>query len=124
LCLEKLHADLLNHIQREESILFPSIAQMDQDLHVASCSQDAYFESVMQPIRIMVLEHDAADRNMDELRSLTHGYEPPDWACTTHIAFLRGLQELELDLKQHEHLENDILFPRAIQLEAALSKRR
>jgi regulator of cell morphogenesis and NO signaling len=72
---------------------------------------------------MMEQEHESANRMMSELRSLTSGFLPPDWACATHIALFAGLSEFEADLKQHVHLENDVLFPRAMQMEAELNSR-
>ena len=60
---------------------------------------------------------------MAELIHVTNHFEPPAWACATHIALYSGLREYEADFRQHVHLENDVLFPRAIQLEAQLKKR-
>ena len=60
---------------------------------------------------------------MRELIRLTNHFEAPSWACATHIALFSGLSEFEADLKQHVHLENDVLFPRAIQLEAEIKAR-
>ncbi len=120
--VEELHAELFAHIQKEEQILFPFIAQMDQEFLVSPPSH-ACFRSVAQPIRMMMLEHDAADRNVEELRRLTCGFEPPAWACATHIALYGGIRAFEAELKQHVHLENDVLFPRAIELESALNLR-
>ncbi len=122
--VEELHAELFAHIQKEEQLLFPFIAQMDQELLDACSPSHARFRSVAQPIRMMMLEHDAADRIMEELRCITDGFEPPAWACGTHIALFGGLRVFEIDLKQHVHLENDILFPRALEMEAALNLRR
>jgi regulator of cell morphogenesis and NO signaling len=96
--IEKLRDEMYAHIQKEEQVLFPFISQMDQ-------------------------EHESADHLMMELRLLTNHFEPPSWACATHIVLLSGLREFETDLKQHVRLENDVLFPRAIQLESGLKAR-
>ncbi len=71
-----------------------------------------------------MLEHDAADRIIEELRSLTDEFEPPKWACGTYVALYGGMRAFEADFRQHVHLENDILFPRAIEMESALNQRR
>jgi regulator of cell morphogenesis and NO signaling len=71
----------------------------------------------------MMQEHISASHVVTELRRLTLEFQPPDWACATHIALFAGLSEFEADLKQHVHLENDVLFPRAIELEAELNSR-
>jgi regulator of cell morphogenesis and NO signaling len=118
--LEELRADLFNHIQKEEMVLFPFIAQMDQESLVGGALPRACFRSVAQPISMMMQEHESADHIFAELRRLTHGFRPPEWACGTHIALYTGLDAFEIDFKQHVHLENDLLFPRAIEMEAAL----
>jgi regulator of cell morphogenesis and NO signaling len=72
---------------------------------------------------MMEQDHESAGQIMTELIQLTNHFEPPSWACATHIALFAGLRAFEADLTQHVHLENDVLFPRAIQLEAELKKR-
>jgi regulator of cell morphogenesis and NO signaling len=121
--IEKLHAEMYAHIQKEEQVLFPFISQMDQDSIVAYPPAHACFRSVTHPIFMMEQEHESADHIMAELNGLTNHFDPPGWACTTHVALFSGLREFEADLTQHFHLENDVLFPRAIQLEAELKAR-
>ena len=122
--LDELQADMLSHIEKEEQILFPFIAQMDQDA-LGSCSPTkACFRSVAQPIFMMEREHESANQIVAQIRSLANGFDPPAWACGTHSALYSGLRAFEIDLKQHVHLENDVLFPRAIALEAELNQRR
>jgi regulator of cell morphogenesis and NO signaling len=121
--IEKLRDEMYAHIQKEEQVLFPFISQMDQESIVAYPPAHACFRSVTYPIFMMEQEHESADHLMMELRLLTNHFEPPSWACATHIALLSGLREFETDLKQHVRLENDVLFPRAIQLESGLKAR-
>ena len=121
--IEDLRADMLSHIEKEEQVLFPFIAQMDQDLLVSSLPACASFRSVIQPISMMEREHESANRMVAEMRSLTNGFEPPAKACATHLAFYTSLRAFETDLNQHVHLENDVLFPYAIEMEAALNTR-
>jgi len=121
--LGELQAEMFSHIQKEEQILFPFIAQMDQDLPGSCSAAPACFGSVAQPIFMMEREHESANHTVAQIRSLTHGFKPPVWACTTHIAFFSGLRAFEIDLTQHVHLENDVLFPRAIALEVELNRR-
>lgn len=119
----KLNGEMYAHIQKEEQVLFPFISQMDQESIVAYPPSHARFRSVTHPIFMMEQEHESADHIVAELIRLTNHFEPPSWACATHIALFSGLREFEADLKQHVHLENDVLFPRAIQLEAELKVR-
>ena len=90
---------------------------------IGGATPRACFRSVAQPISMMMQEHDSANHIVAELRRLTQGFRPPEWACATHIAFFTGLDAFESNLKQHVHLENDLLFPRAIELEAALNRK-
>ena len=121
--IEKLRGEMYTHIQKEEQVLFPFISQMDQESIVAYPPSHACFRSVTHPIFMMEQEHESADHIVAELIRPTNHFEPPSWACATHIALFSGLREFEADLKQHVHLENDVLFPRAIQLEAELKAR-
>jgi regulator of cell morphogenesis and NO signaling len=121
--LEELRADMFAHLQKEEQVLFPFISQMDQESIVVYPPAHACFRSVAQPVSMMMQEHESANHIVAELRRLTHGFKPPAWACATHIALYAGLREFENDLHQHVHLENDVLFPRAMATEAELNNR-
>ncbi len=72
---------------------------------------------------MMTRDHNFAGNLMAEIRKLSQDYTPPDGACPTFHAFYEGLREFEEDLHKHIHLENNILFPRAIELEASVSHR-
>lgn len=121
--VEHLRADLLTHIAKEEQVLFPFIIQMDQNAIVAYPAAHACFRAVSHPIFMMMQEHEAANLILAELRKRTTDFEAPERACATQTALFRGLRAFETDLKQHVHLENDLLFPRAIELEAELGTR-
>jgi regulator of cell morphogenesis and NO signaling len=121
--LEELRTDMFAHIQKEEQVLFPFISQMDQDSIIVYPPSHTCFRSITQPVSKMMQEHESANHIVAELRRLTFRFQPPAWACATHVALFAGLNEFETDLKQHVHLENDVLFPRAIEMEAELSSR-
>ncbi|MES2222599.1 MAG: DUF542 domain-containing protein [Acidobacteriota bacterium] len=121
--VERLRGEMYEHIQKEEEVLFPCIAQMDQDSVVAYPPAHPCFRSIAYPVFMMEQEHESADHLVAELAQLTNQFDPPSWACVTHIALFSGLREFVADLKQHVHLEDDILFPRAIQLETELKGR-
>lgn len=110
-----MHFELGDHMMKEENILFPAIRAMEAGHSLA----DACFGSVGQPIQVMLAEHDSAGQALEEMRRLTDGFNPPAWACNTYRAMLDGLRELEADLHQHIHEENNILFPRALEREQA-----
>lgn len=69
---------------------------------------------------MMVQEHEVANLIMEEIRWTTGNFAPPEWACPTHRALVEGLRGFDTDLREHIHLENDVLFPRSIQMEAEL----
>ena len=121
--VSELRDDLLAHIEEEEQILFPHIAQMEES-NSNGLQAKAWFRSVTQPISIMMREHDDAVYLFAELRKITHDFALPAWACATHAALFAGLREIEADLQTHAHLEDDVLFPRAIEMEAESSFRR
>lgn len=96
---EALRAELETHLMKEEMVLFPMIR--------------ASSGAVANPILVMEHEHDSAGRALEQMRAVTNNYVPPVDACSSYRALFAGLQELEADLHQHIHLENNILFPRA-----------
>ncbi|MBZ5624793.1 MAG: iron-sulfur cluster repair di-iron protein [Acidobacteriia bacterium] len=104
--------ELGSHMMKEEMILFPLIRQI-----AAGSKTPGHCGSVRNPIRVMLLEHDSAGDALARIREVTSGYAPPEDACNTFRAFYYELAELESDLHRHIHLENNILFPRAIELE-------
>ena len=105
-------AELDHHFHCEEQMLFPYIARMEKDKKTAL---PLAFGNVQQPIARMMADHDQAGDEFREMRELTNNYLPPDDACPTFRALYRALEDLEHDLHQHIHLENNILFPRALE---------
>jgi regulator of cell morphogenesis and NO signaling len=108
-----LKAELEPHMMKEENILFPIVRQLDASPE----RQDFHCGSVANPIRQMEHEHDQAGDALSILNETTDAYTPPDWACNTYRAMLDSLKKLEADMHQHIHKENNVLFPKAIQLE-------
>jgi regulator of cell morphogenesis and NO signaling len=115
-----LRDELLEHIEKEEQILFPYIAQMGERAYDGVNAGKARFRSVAQPVEMMHGEHEKAARIISELRQQTSDFALPEWACTTHSALYAGLAAFEADLDQHVYLEEEVLFPRAIELEAKM----
>lgn len=114
----ELRAELESHMHKEEVILFPAIERYEQAASRGLPVPPVPFGSIANPIRVMEQEHASAGAALARLRELAAGYRLPEWACETTKALWRGLEELERDLHMHIHLENNILFPRAIALES------
>ncbi len=117
--LSELGEELISHLGKEEVVLFPYISKLEQYMTGNGPQPRNCFGSVSHPIAMMTQEHDLAGDLMGQIRKLSGNYEPPEGACPTYRAFYAGLLEFEQDLHQHIHLENNILFPRAIALEAS-----
>jgi regulator of cell morphogenesis and NO signaling len=113
---EALAAELASHMGREEQVLFPYINGLAQAAR-GGAVPSAPFGTVQNPVRMMELEHQSAGEAMDSIRKLSGGYEPPTDACTTYKVAYQELRAFEADLHRHVHLENNILFPKAVSLE-------
>ena len=116
--IEQLRAEMFAHLEKEEQVLFPYIVRLEEAADDRSTPPYACFQSVGQPISAMVREHDSAEEIVAQIRELTNGFEAPEWACARAIAFHASLAAFETDLRRHVHLENDLLFTRAIAMEA------
>lgn len=116
-----MKVELLNHLQKEERVLFPYIKQLVKSKKENSPVAAAHFGTVQNPISIMEAEHESAGDIMKEIAALSMDYTPPEWACNTFKALYAKLQEFEQDLHLHVHLENNILFPKAIELEKKIN---
>lgn len=117
--LAQLSEELLQHCAKEEIVLFPYVTKLERATTEGTAKPHGCFGSVSNPIAMMTQEHDAAGALVAEMRELSGNYVPPAGACPTYHAFYLGLYEFEQDLHQHIHLENNILFPRAIAMEEA-----
>ncbi len=116
LFMESAHG-LAAHMKKEELILFPYVRKMQGQSSV----HKPHFGTVQNPIQMMMHEHDTEGRRFREMATLTNNYNPPPDACTTYRVAFAMLKEFEEDLHRHIHLENNILFPKAIEAESALS---
>jgi len=114
---ETIARELDTHIQKEETILFPYIKKLAVATRENTAMEPASFGSVENLIRTMESEHVAVGGSMDEINRLSNGYVTPEDACSSYRALYAKLDEFEQDLHRHIHLENNILFPKAIQLE-------
>lgn len=99
--LEKIYAELSQHLMKEEQILFPMIKMGN-------------YAMASMPIRVMKMEHDEAGQDVEVIKSLTNNCTPPADACFSWKALYSGINEFIDDLMHHIHLENNILFPRVL----------
>ena len=104
------------HMTTEERVIFPAISRMERNQ-----TPDAN-GSLAEPIQQLRDEHEVVGDLFKRIRSLTDGYAVPEGACNSYRAMLTGLGEMELDLHEHIHKENNVLFPRVLQLEAELTR--
>lgn len=112
-----LAEDLIPHMAKEEQVLFPYVRQLEAAALGRGTLPVAFFGTVQNPIRMMMGEHEAAGELLASLRRLGADYVPPEDACMTYRTLLQALAELERDTHVHIHKENNILFPRAVELE-------
>ena len=115
--VQEVYAELTAHMAKEERVLFPYIKELVstgknlQPLHAAS------FGTVQNPINMMEMEHEMVGKNLEEIRVLSNNYLLPQDACASYSLLYRMLDEFEEDLHLHIHLENNILFPKALEME-------
>lgn len=117
---QTLCADLTPHMFKEEEILFPYIVEMEESVLEKRPSPVAPFGTINNPIHMMMMEHDAVGDLLRELREVSSNYAVPPDVCISYQTLYQALAAFEQDLHQHIHLENNILFPRAIKMEASV----
>jgi len=112
---EAVKEEMELHMKKEELILFPRIKEIENQLATGNKIRinHTYIQS---PITIMEHEHDHAGKLLEEIRNLTNNYNPPADACTTYRLSFAALQAFEIDLHQHVHVENNVLFPKALRM--------
>ncbi|HEX5226106.1 MAG TPA: iron-sulfur cluster repair di-iron protein [Bryobacteraceae bacterium] len=119
---EALVEELSGHMMKEERILFPFIAQMEKAIGNGGPAPAGCFPSVEFPISRMLAEHEDAGALTARIRELAGGFQAPADACPTYRALYHGLEQFERDLHYHIHLENNILFPRTVEMERRLQE--
>jgi regulator of cell morphogenesis and NO signaling len=113
----KIASELLQHLVKEEQVLFPYIRALAHAVAGNAPPPPDMFVTVQNPIRMMEIEHREAGDGLHIIRELTHGFAPPADACATYRLVFEELDSFEEDLHTHVHLENNVLFPRAVELE-------
>ena len=121
-----LKDEMLSHLEAEEKILFPYIKKMENALNSATAAEGSEPAprsnngTAAQAIAMMEDEHDEAGKLMAKLEEMSKGFVPPQDACTTFQVYFQNLEAFRDDLHKHVHLENNILFPKALSLEKEL----
>ena len=115
-----LRGELDPHLLKEEQILFPMMIAMDAFMAGNGERPVSHCGTVLNPIRQMEFEHENAGQALARMRMLTDNYQIPADACPTFTTLYEALEAMEKDLHEHIHLENNILFPAAVELEAAM----
>lgn len=110
-------SELLNHLQKEEVVLFPFIKTMTNAIKNNQAIEQPYFGTVENPIAMLRHDHETEGNLFAKISELTNEYNPPMDACETYKVTFAMLKEFEQDLHKHIHLENNILFQKAIELE-------
>jgi regulator of cell morphogenesis and NO signaling len=115
---QELKHELTSHMLKEEQVLFPYIENLETAVRRGEPVPTPYFGTVRNPVRMMMQEHDDAGQALRDLREVSSNYQVPADGCISFRTLYQALEEFERDLHQHIHLENNILFPRAAELEA------
>jgi regulator of cell morphogenesis and NO signaling len=119
---DHLRLELLEHMAKEDSVLFPAIVSAEQALADGGLPKRPW-QWIEQPIGVMEAEHASAGAALATMRELTGGYEPPEDACPTFRGLYHGLADFEREMHLHVHLENNVLFPRAAELARTLTQK-
>jgi len=112
-----LTQELTTHLMKEEMVLFPYIVRMEEAAIEKEPLVPAPFGTVQNPVSMMSHEHDSAGNALRAMREASNGYSAPADSCVSYQTLYKTLAAFETDLHQHIHLENNILFPRAIAME-------
>ena len=115
--VEEVCDELSTHMIKEETVLFPYIKQLVASKTTGSKVQHGHFNTVETPINTMVDEHEVVGKSMEEIRELSNNFSLPEDSCASYAYLFKSLKEFEDDLHIHVHLENNILFPKALELE-------
>jgi regulator of cell morphogenesis and NO signaling len=112
-----LAQELATHMMKEEMVLFPYIVRLEEAVAEKVPAVPPPFGSVRNPVAMMMHEHDDAGNALREMRRASYGYAAPADACVSYQTLYKALADFETDLHQHIHLENNVLFPRSVEME-------
>jgi regulator of cell morphogenesis and NO signaling len=118
---DQMRGDLEQHLVKEEQVLFPYVRDL-ATRDPTTTRADSPFGTVENPIRMMEREHRDATDALRTIRELTHGFTAPPDGSAAYVACMADLARFERDLHRHVHLENNVLFPKAVELEAGLGQ--
>jgi regulator of cell morphogenesis and NO signaling len=113
-----LAQEMTMHMMKEEHMLFPYIKDLEEAVNRHFRPSPPMFGTIQNPVQMMMAEHDSSGQVLHKMREITNGYSAPSDACVSYQTLYQALHAFETDLHQHIHLENNILFPRAVELEA------
>lgn len=119
--VDEMYTEMMTHMVKEEKVLFPYIKELVAAKNNTQPLHASHFGTVQNPINMMEMEHEAVARNLADIRELTNEYALPGDACASYSLLYRMLDEFENDLHIHVHLENNILFPKALEIEKQLN---
>lgn len=119
--VDALLSEIQEHGTKEENVLFPFIRQMVQSKRDGTPLPSSDFDSVGTPVQMMMDDHDESGRHLYAIEQLSQNYLFPPDGCESYRLYYHKLQEFDDDLHQHIHLENNILFPKSVELEKTLS---
>ncbi|HEU5161643.1 MAG TPA: iron-sulfur cluster repair di-iron protein [Thermoanaerobaculia bacterium] len=115
--VQALAGDMRPHMLKEEQVLFPYVDQLEKAAAIGGPAPTPFFGTVKNPVRMMMLEHDAVGGLLRDLRATTTDYSVPDDGCFSYRELYRRLAELETRTHEHIHLENNVYFPSAVAME-------
>ena len=116
----EIYTEMMDHMVKEERVLFPYIKELANAKNNEQPLLSSRFGTVQNPINMMEIEHEMVAKNLIAIRELTRNYTLPEDACASYSLLYRMLDEFEDDLHLHVHLENNILFPKALAIEKQL----
>jgi len=117
-----LAQELFAHMMKEERILFPFLEAMEAAAKAGQPAPVGCFPSIEFPIARMLADHEDAGALLARMRELSGNYRAPDGSCPSYRGLYQALEEFERDLHHHVHLENNILFPRAVEMERSFKE--